>query len=510
MFRNTGNGLLSAGLLALACSNGARSFGNATTGGAAGTESGGTAGVPVRGGAAGMESALAGASGSESEAGAAGELVGGQGPIATSPSVDNVDPPEALLGAKVVVRGANFLPAPTVELGPRSGIAVETATDNLLSFVVPNDLELKSCTEPLPLVVINENGSSESVLLMVKRVPPSLVPSSASIAAGTHWRLKGTGLTNASARLGTSALTAVTGDSTSIELNLPRSIPVGNSTLVVGTACGEATMPVQILPPPPAVLSADLTTLIPGAVVMLEVDLSYGATVKQVKVGATTLASDATGFVWATGNGDKRTMAIRIPPGASAGDLDITLEGEAVPAPAFRVKLVTPSLREPPAVAPIILPPDTVKEDFPESTAGPFSLAYPKYSDYQSPWSYDIRVKQSGASCSQAGTITGSERHCPEPVSLDCSARFGATEFQCPSSADACNSFSGTYEIDASSATVSLAIDRGSAEGPEEYVGTWANPDGSPASAYSVYLILRSKRSGRQLVISHKAHRCDP
>ena len=514
---------LIAALLGLACSNGPRAFGDAANGGRAGSESSGG----VAGDAAGADAGGAGVSGSTdseagaggeagagAEAGAGGEAGGGQEPIAASPSVSQVDPPEANPGETVVVRGDHFLPSPSIRLGSRAGIAVESATEDRVTFVVPSDLELDSCSQTLPLVVINDNGSSEPVPFTAELPQPSLAKESDTVAAGARWTLTGEGLTGAHVSLGASVVASNVADASSIELELPRSTPVGNTTLVVSTACGETTIPVQVLPPPPRVISADLTTLEPGAVIMLEVDMSYGATVARAKVGTATIAAnDATSFLWVPGKnvGDTQTVAIRIPPQAAPGDLNITLEGAATAADALQVKLIAASPSAPDAAPSLLLPSGEIVGEFPESTAGPFEQAlHPNSGGFpNTPWTYNIQVGQAGRSCSQSGTIKGQERHCPgNPVDEHCSVGFATASSPCPAGADVCNPFEGTYTIAQKRALVKLFIDRKSPLGPEEYEGTWSNPDGSPASTSRPYLVLRSKRSGRQLMIVHAAFPC--
>lgn len=515
MFRFAKRATLGVALSVFACSYPNRDLFDTAAGGEGGSEVGGGAGHVASGGAAhvaGASPSDAGASGAQTNAAAGGDAGGEQAPTAASPSVSELEPAEATLGDTVIVRGSHFIPSPTIRLGSGADIKVESATDDRLTFVVPSDLELESCTQVMPLVVRNENGSSEEVSFTIDQPPPSLTETSVVVAAGTHWSLKGESLAGASVALGATALSPTVGAADSIELNLPRSTPSGNTTLAVTTACGKTAIPVQILPPPPAVISADLTTLEPGAVILLKVDLSYGATIARVNVGATAIMpDDATSYRWVPGedSGDTRQLAIRIPPGASTGDLDISLEG-ATAGEAFRVNLVSASPRAPGAATSIVLPPGVTNAEFPESTAGPFELADPANPKAPggiplTPWTYDIRVMQAGQNCTQTGTIMGTERHCPEPVQTSCSVGF-----VCPADADICNSFSGTYTIDQNKALVDLLIDRKSPDGPEEYVGSWSNPDGSAPNSRYPYLALRSKRSGRQLIIVHAMHSCMP
>ncbi|HYQ02769.1 MAG TPA: toll/interleukin-1 receptor domain-containing protein [Polyangiaceae bacterium] len=102
------------------------------------------------------------------------------------------------------------------------------------------------------------------------------------------------------------------------------------------------------------------------------------------------------------------------------------------------------------------------------------------------------RFSQDGTICEPFGTISGIERRCPLPDSSGrCTLRNG-----CPGTSGEiiCNNLSGDYEFDTNHNRVTLTIDRGTPEGPEQYVGGWQDS----------HLVLRSQRTGRQLVIAHR------
>jgi len=432
--------------------------------------------------------------GGHSQGGDFSELDGGP------PHVAGMEPPEAFPGSVVTLRGEHFLPDPQVLF---DGMMLQPSadfSDTELRFVVPPDIDLAACKHEGPLTVRNARGESEAQPLTIVGPGPSLEEESYEGAADATWPVSGSNLEGASVLLGDEPLEVVDSEDSTVAFTVPRETPTGPGTLVVQTECGQKGIPIRVLPPAPRVLSADMTTLSPGGVVFLTVDVSFGATVQGAHVGASHVdASDATSLRWIPGDatGRQRTLALRIPTDLPAGQVSITLDGTNSASNELALQLFTESGPLPPPSSKISLTP-VAFADFPIGTSSSFPLTDVPTSSTEY-WSYDLRFARKhieNNKCEPHGTITGFERLCPDSV---CSFQNGC------SGTKACYAIQGDYRDDESHNEVHIWISRSATEDPEEFVGGWGKVGEVPDKSKTPHLVLRSTRTGRQLTIAHQA-----
>ena len=502
----------------------------------------GEAGEPVGGaeGGVGGREALAGVGGRETLAGVggrealagvggtdaggvsdAGQDPGSAGMQATAvPTITSLSPERFRRGDTVTIRGQHFLPAPQVSLGSTWLQPSQDPSDEQLTFVAPENLAFTACEQELDVVVRNQQGSSSGKQVTLVVPPPSLAVTSAHGAAGTPWVLKGQALAGAVVELEGKALATRIVADTELSIDIPRDAKIGAAALNVETECGTTSLPIDVSSPPPLLLSKDLDEVAPGGVVMLRVDLSNGAKVESARVGGIAISPlDGTSFRWKPDEPatlTTRTLAIRVPTTVPSGARDIALIGSAEASSRLDINFVSALTPQPGPASSISFPPSGSQVNtFPLGTAQPFpqkDLAAPPPADGWS-WSYDLTFHRQKLEstpdgktvCGPVGTISGIERRCPnpEPSGVRCQLANG-----CPGVAGSiiCNTLSGQYEFDTTRNLVNVAIDRQTPEGPEQYVGGWMTADEAGAGSGRTYLVLRSKRTGRQLVIEHSVN----
>ena len=493
---------------------GANSAGEVSSDASGGAEAGrgGQAGelAPSTSGAAALGGQPPSAAGSEepgpSEAGVAG--AGGATPEAPKPAIINVSKQKITRGDTVVVYGEHFLPSPEVLLGDRVVAATSPVADDQLSFGVPTDLALGDCVTPLTLAVRNSAGSSEVVAVTGIIPPPSFSVDQATGVAGTEWTVAGAALTNARVTLNGSPVSATLESDSQLVVSIPRNAPHGAAALFAENECGAAALPLTILAPQPRLLSADLTQLVPGAVVMLKVDVSDGATVNHVNVAGTTIdPTDATSFQWADegADADTKTLAVRIPTTAPLGLQSVELFGEGDTHSSVSVNLATVAGLVPARSSTILLP-ALAQADYPIGTTTPFPQDDPltPIPPDEQVWVYDLQFP-SNFQCGMQ-PFNSIERWCPDiktnpscATSYSCvTGGYDHADAGTPGVATECHAMKGEFQVDQSTNFVSVTIDRNSLDGPEPYLGGWQTVQGK------VYLVLRSQRTGLMLYIRHE------
>jgi len=440
--------------------------------------------------------------------GAAGSVVdmnggeGGEGGTGEpAPTVFSADPARVYLGDTVTLTGEHLLPAPTVVLAGESIVPSKPIGDDRLTFVVPESLALSECEQQLPLTVHNSNGFSDALEVTALLPEPHFDAPAYVGAAGTSLTLTGNGLMNARIALNGHALAVSGGSDNSLNIDIPRDA-AANSTLVAETDCGNATVPLQLKPPAPRLLASDITETVSGAILLLTVELSNGATVAAVRIGGSVIdPTDKRSFRWLTqpDSGKRRTLAVRLPSDVELGTLELALEGVASASNALPIKVLDPPKLVPPGSPTITLLPDAIA-DFPIGTLSPFPQV-DITTGKKSAWSYDLSLTRvhipNTTKCETSGTITGYERLCPTDDHQTCELSNGCKPTL------KCYPLTGKYTADATNNVVTIEIDRATGPGPEEYVGGWSNVE--EVSQNANVLVLRSKRTGMQLTIQHRS-----
>jgi len=233
-------------------------------------------------------------------------------------------------------------------------------------------------------------------------------------------------------------------------------------------------------------------------VLLLDVDLSNGAVVESVMIGDTTISSKATGlFTWVDTQtkDDIRVLAIRVPATTPTGTVPVRLKGlnEVVSEP-FQQRVISADVLSPVANSTIVVTIPGIK-GYPVGTTSSFPQhdpenPIPATSDH---WWYDLNIQRTHLNpgsnppeCDKFGSISGYERLCASGNNK-CDHGNGCIDTK------TCYTLTGSYHADENTNYAEFAVDRGSPLGPERYVGGWAGND----------LVMRSQRTGRQMVIQH-------
>jgi hypothetical protein len=429
--------------------------------------------------------------------------------------LNSLSPPDVALGDTVIILGANFLPDPYVLLNNVLVTPIAVSA-NQIKIVVPLDLPLSSCIQPVDVQVANGAGVAGPLTLRVHRATPRLnIVGVASVTAGTVLSLSGADLGGATATVDGRGLTTQSSTDTTILLNIPRDISAGHHTLAVKGSCGEADTDLLVLSPAPRIISADLATVAPNGVLLMTVDVSNGASIVAVQVGAEQVSStDPDVFRWLDQSDlTKSVVAVRMPGDLAPGSIDIRLQGPTEQGDPYAMAIVSSSLRAPSAATgALVFPPSIATDDpFPVSSMSPFPLVdmrlpIPPIAQWY--WTYYLEFPDTGSlECVPSGSFFGDERHCPDPggedggssLLIECVRAIGCTD------TDVCNRITGTYTLSSTGNHVDMFIDRGAPEGQEHFAGGWVQADGSPPSSttLSEFLVVRSLRTGAIITIDH-------
>ncbi len=356
--------------------------------------------------------------------------------------------------------------------------------------------------------------------------------------------LTGSKLTNARFTLGGALLVVKASSDRQATVVVPKDVSPGAAILTVANECGQSAVRVKVAAAPPEVVELDPPRVAAAGILEVTTDVFDPALITSAELGSLAFPASDAGLFRVVPRRDPSAnvvIALRIPAETYPGTYALRLKGPAGTSAETPVEVIVPKGPLPPppvkrcdpVVARSLAAPATAFSAFVDvfwvgfpwfwalddetlplgsgNDGGILRLSCHHDNEARREWFYDFLGMAQDQTCGSTGTIEGFEAYCPRAEgcqlpdpSLIYRSTCRPTTYDPPIPNLRCSPLKGTYQLNSKANQVRLTIDRG--DGPEEYVGGWGlgdemTPPTSDGFYRSANLVLRSKRTGLQLVV---------
>lgn len=276
---------------------------------------------------------------------------------------------------------------------------------------------------------------------------------------------------------------------------------------------------------PARVLSVEPATLAPEGVAILSTEFVSFAELEAVQIAGQEVSTrDELNFLWLDASEETQRFAVRIPSGTLLGNSEVRLRFSGALSQSILVPIIDVGSFVPPSPATIHVPSPQLSDGvFPIGTQTAFALRLGVLGPVEGHWHYNLSFRRECADGDPAlanstrGEVRGLEAYYEDVVSFvgvaSCTSESGVVfdaegAFLRSIPASVCSEITGEYQVDGATNDISVTIHRDEAHGgPETYRGGWGmlqrNEAGVADIQFGGDVVLRSQRTGRELVIDH-------
>jgi hypothetical protein len=276
---------------------------------------------------------------------------------------------------------------------------------------------------------------------------------------------------------------------------------------------------------PARVIAVEPATVAPEGVAIVTTEFAPLARLEAVRIAGQEVSTrDDLNFLWLDANDETQRFAVRVPSGTAFGSSEVRLRLAGALSQSILLPIIDAGNFVPPSPPTIHVPPTQLGDGvFPIGTQTAFALRLGARGPVEGHWHYNLSFARECAdgdpelANSTRGEVRGLEAYfedAPSDVGVaSCTSQTGTIldadgAYVRSVAASVCSEITGEYQVDGEANDILLTIRRDAAHGgPEVYRGGWGMLDRNEAGVANISfgsdVVLRSERTGRELVIEH-------